>query len=503
MNNFLETIKTQWNRLSLPLKIGGSVLVVGVFLGLLFLALFSSPDYLPLYTDLSTTDAAAVVSSLQDAGVPYRLTSGGSTVLVPGNQIHELRLQLASQGLPAGGVVGFEIFNTTRLGETEADRQLRYLWALQGELTRTIRELNEVQDARVHIVLPQRSLFIQESRPSTASVMLQLGTGGRLTNQQVNGIAHLVATSVEGLTIDNVTIVDQRGTVLNQFAGDLALDGEAIARRMELERAYERQLEESLTAMLERIYGYGQVVARVRTEMNFDSAEEFQELFEPVGRDQGIARSEQNFSESFSGTGAIPGGAPGVDANVPGYVGTVAGGEGEYERQESIVNYEVNRIERRQTFSPGQVNRLSISVWVNGELNAAQLASLEDSVSRAAGLLPERGDQVFVDSMNFATNFQPTAPLLTETSAVIPWWVYVVLAALVLAIVLLVWRRRQTTTETGEGIDIVIGDDEPTTSEPLSPEDKRRKELREQIAKLAQDKPEDFAQIVKTWLADE
>ncbi len=502
MNNFLETLKIQWDKLTLPMKVGGSVLVLGVFTLLLFLSLFSSQDYAPLYTDLTTNDAAAVVSSLQDNNIPYRLGDNGATVLVPSSQIHELRLTLASQGLPTGGVVGFEIFNTTRLGETEADRQLRYLWALQGELTRTIRELQEVQDARVHIVLPQRSLFVQESRPSTASVLLQLQPGARLMSNQVNGIAHLVATSVEGLLPENVTIVDNRGTVLNQFAGDLALDGEAIARRMELERAYERQLEDSVTAMLERIYGYGQVVARVRAEMNFDLTEEYHELFEPVGRDQGIARSEQSLSESFSGTGAIPGGSPGVDSNIPGYVGTVAGGESEYERQESIINYEVNRIERRQSTTPGQINRLSVSVWVNGELTPAQLTTLQESVSRAVGLQAERGDQVFVDSMDFAVDLQPISPMVPEPQPYVPWWVYLVVIGAVAAVALVFVRRRRTPQTVGETIDYTAGDEEEP-ADTLSPEDERRLALRQQISKLAQDKPQDFAQVVKTWLADE
>ncbi len=501
MNPFFDTFKAQWNKLTLPMKIAGSVTLAAVFFFLIFLSLFSSTDYAPLYTGLSTNDAAAVVNTLRDTNVPYRLGDQGTTVLVPASQIHELRLTLASQGLPAGGVVGFEIFNTTRLGETEADRQLRYLWALQGELTRTIREVREVQDARVHIVLPQRSLFVQESRPSTASVLLQLDPAARLSNQQVNGIAHLVATSVEGLTPDNVTIVDQRGTVLNQFAGDMSLSGEAIAARMELERAYERQLEDSITAMLERIYGYGQVVARVRAEMNFDILEEYHELFEPVGRDQGIARSEQHLSETYAGTGTQAAGTPGVDANIPGYVGALGGGDSEYERQESIVNYEINRIERRHSTTPGQVSRLSVSVWVNGELTPAQLTSLEESVSRAVGVQADRGDQVFVDSIDFAADLQPIAPPVAEPQFYIPWWVYLVIAAAVGTVLLLFIRQRRTSQAVGQTIDYAAADED--TTDPKSPQEEQRLELRQQISKLANDKPEDFAQVVRTWLAEE
>ncbi len=504
MNALIETVKAQWNKMSLPIKIGGSVLVGGVFLSLVLFALLSSTDYQPLYTDLAAEDASAVVSALQESNVPYQLADDGSTILVPGDRMHELRLTLAGQGLPRGGIVGFEIFESTRLGETEADRQLRFLWALQGELTRTIRELREVEDARVHIVMPEQSLFIQERRPSTASVLLQLRPGRQLGRQQVSGIAHMVATSVEGLDPDNVTIVDGSGSVLNQQSNDFAMDGESIATRLELERAYEQQLEQSLTTMLERVYGRGHVVARVRADLNFDVVEEYQERFEPVVGDDGIVRSEQTVTELFSGTDIGPGGAPGVDANVPGYVEAIEGAESEYERQEAIMNYEINRIERHQTFAPGDVRQLSVSVWVDGALEPAQATSLEESISRAVGLNVDRGDQVFVDSMEFAADMEPLAPQPPQPEPYIPWWVYVILAGLtvLLAATALILRRRRAAESTGETIDYAVGDAEPA-EEPLSQEEEERQALRQQVNSLAQDKPEDFAQVVKTWLTDE
>ena len=161
MSTVLSSLRDTWGKLSRPMQIGAITLVLGVFALLVFITLFSNVDYEVLFANLQPEDAAAVVTALQERGTPYQLAENGTAVLVPADQVLETRIALASGGLPAGGVVGFEIFNSTRIGETEADRQLRYQWALQGELTRTIRQINAVQDARIHIVLPQRSLFIR------------------------------------------------------------------------------------------------------------------------------------------------------------------------------------------------------------------------------------------------------------------------------------------------------------------------------------------------------
>ena len=345
MNNILESIKETWGKLSRPMQIGVGIFVLGVFISLVLLALLSRPQYQILFSGLSTDDAGAVVAALQDRGVQYQLADNGSTVLVPQEQVDETRIALATAGMPTGGVVGFEIFNTTRLGETEADRQLRFQWALQGELTRTIRQINEVADARVHIVLPRRSLFISESQAASASVLLHLRPGAQLSRNQVRAIANLVSSSVEGLTPENVTIVDTRGTVLSSPAVN-GMGGIDLAERFELQWLYEQQLESSIVAMLERIYGFGNVVARVNADLNFSFLEEYSETYEPVNRGEGLARSVQTLDESYRSSQSGTGGVPGVDANIPGYVfGEEAEGSIEWERSENTVNYELNRIE--------------------------------------------------------------------------------------------------------------------------------------------------------------
>lgn len=489
------------------MQIGVGIFVLGVFISLVLLALFSRTEYQVLFTGLSIDDAGAVAAALQERGVSYKLRENGSAVLVPQNQVDEMRIALATAGMPTGGVVGFEIFNTTRLGETEADRQVRYQQALQGELTRTIRQINEVADARVHIVLPKRSLFISDSQAATATVLLQLKPGAQLTKGQVRAIASLVSTSVEGLTPENVTIVDTRATVLNAPALNGAA-GVDLAERFEMQWLYEQQLESSIVAMLERIYGFGNVVARVNADLDYSRLEEYSEIYHPVNRGEGLTRSVQSYDESYRSTSGGTGGVPGVDANVPGYVFAEQGeGTTEWERSEGTVNYELNKTETRAVIPPGQINSLSVSVWINGNLDPNQITSIEESVSLATGLKRDRGDSIYVASVLFEdTPFLTEVPPPEIRGATPAHWLVLSAVILLAAIVLIfVGRRRPAAVEevpTAAGLDIVVDDDyEPGVG--LTAEELERLGMRKAIQKMAEEKPEEVALLMKTWLTEE
>ena len=507
MNTMLESIKETWGKLSRPIQVAVGVFVLGVFLSLVLLGVFSRTEYQVLFSGLGPEDAGAVITALQERGTPYQLTEGGSTVLVPEEDVFEARIALATSGVPTGGVVGFEIFNTTRLGETEADRQLRYQWALQGELTRTIRQIHEVADARIHIVLPKRSLFIQESQSATASVLLQLRPGAQLTSRQVSAIANLVATSVEGLTPENVTIVDSKGTVLNS-PGIMDL-GQQVSDRFEMQWLYEQQLENSVVAMLERVYGYGNVVARVNAVMDFAHFEQYNETFTPVSRGEaGLVRSTQTLEESYSGTTQGVGGIPGVDANVPGYVlQGEGGGTTDWERNESTTNYELNRTETWTTSAPGTITNLAVSVWINGDLTPAQLTSVEESVVRATGLRQERGDSIYVASVPFETSpFMTDVNLVEEATGIPIYWFIGLGVLLLLALLLLLSLRKKAPQQPEEvpvaaTLDLIVGDELPERE--LTAEEQERLNMRRQIEKLAEEKPEEVASLMRSWLLDD
>ncbi len=496
-------LKSNWNNLTLRTRIAGGVIVLVVFISLILLAIFSGSDYHPLYTNLDLNDAAAITQTLADNGIAYRLSDNGSSILVPEDVVYQTRLTLAAQGLPAGGIVGFETFNTTRLGETEAERQLRYQNALQGELTRTLRELNEVENARVHLVIAPRSLFIQDSQPSTAAVLLTLRPGASLSSEQVRGITHLLSTSVERLAPENVTVLDTRGNVLNSFHSSANLNGDIVSQRLELQNTYGEQLATNVRTMLERIYGYGKVVSSVNVELDFDTIEQYEETYAAPTRDGGLMRSSQLYTEVLFEDGTS--GIPGVASNIPGYVEVDPDESGVY-RHESIINYELDRFETHQSIPPGGVKNISVSIWIDGDLSQSELDTIQTSVSGALGMKLERGDYIAVASVPFQSDFSfVTSDEIFPDTAGFNWLyilvvVFLVLLVLGLLIRYLVLSKKEV--ESSLGIELAATEDDEA-GVPLSLEEQEKLNVIKRIRSYTQDRPQDFAHMIKTWLIDE
>src|SRR5690606_12795761 len=305
--------------------------------------------------------------------------------------------------------------------------------------------------------------------------------------------------SVEGLEPENVTIVDNRGQVLSDiFRPALinGIDGAGVAARFDLQRAYERQLEQRVQSMLETVYGPGRAIVRVNAVINFDRAEEREDRYEPIVRDQGLVRSSQILEEQATGP-HVALGPVGVDANVPGYE-AADGQAGSFSRREEILNYELNRVERVRIQAPGGVERLSVAVWIDAELAAAETRRVQELVSAALGVDPARGDTVIVDSVPFAAAVPAVAPAVAPAPAV-PLWVWVLLAALAVLVVWLVARRRP---EPAPAIDVVLPE-EPAPAAEVPPEERERQALRDRVAALVRENPREAAQLVKVWLAEE
>ncbi|MBO8126743.1 MAG: flagellar M-ring protein FliF, partial [Firmicutes bacterium] len=394
-----------WEKLSPGRRmafLAGVALLIGSLI--LITSIVQKGNFSPLFTDLDSRDAGEIIEALKEDKIPYRLTDGGSTILVPEDLVYETRLKLASAGMPRGGTVGFELFNQSSLGTTDFERKLKYNWALQGELTRTIREMREVEDARVHIVLPEKSLFIEEETPATASVLLKLRPYARLSKGQVRGIANLVAYAVEGLKPENVTILDTNGNILSdsvRFDPEVPVSGDLIAAQFELKERTEEQLEKSVKTMLDRVFGFGKAVVRVNADLNFEYKESEAERYLPVVDDTGLLRSEQEYIEEYTGapSGAI--GVPGITSNIPTYETTDSGESSQYTKKDVTRNYELNRVNERVVTPPGSINRLTVAVWLDGELSSEQLDQVRAAVQSAVGFSADRGDQVTIETMNF------------------------------------------------------------------------------------------------------
>jgi len=511
VDGLLSQLKTQitaiWTGMSPAKRVLTGALLLGGLLSLILLAVqMGGGDYVPLFTQLRADDAGEVIAALKEMSVPYRLSNGGSTVLVPSTSVYETRLSLANEGLPRGGVVGFETFSRSQLGMTEFERRVKYQWALQGELTRTIRGLRAVEDARVHLAIPEKSVFLEEERDASASVLLQLKRGQTLTPQEVKGITYLVARSVGGLDPENVTVLDTDGNVL---AGgftetvSIGVNSNSVRDRLEIERQFERQAELSLQSMLDRVFGLGQAVVRVNAKLNFDYWEERRELWDR-GKDRGgILRSEEQITEKHTGT-LGDGGRVGMDGNVPGYVAEAAG-TGDYTRSETIRNYEVNKTESFLVASAGDVERMSVSVWIDSKAEA-DIGQIEKSVSSAIGLDPSRGDSIFVDKLEFKVPVVAASTLAAGTGAgqlTVNW---LVLTAALCLTVLLIWiiYQRRSVRETGAGVDVVISDEQMEREESQQElEEQETHQLYARIEELARDDPEQLASLLRSWLAEE
>lgn len=361
----------------------------------------SRPDYTLLYSNLDPKDANDVVEYLREQKIPYRLQNGGTQIEVPAAKVYDLRVQLAGKGLPRGTNVGFEIFDKMSFGVTEEIQRINYLRALQSELERTIEALDVIDKARVHLVLPEEDLWLEESFTPSASVMVKLRNGGNLLPRQVESIRHLLASAVRSMLPERVTIVDTQGRVLST-AGEA--DGAAALsdRQLNYKKKLEENLKQQTESMLAEILGPGKVSVRVNADIDFNQILTERESYAPVVGRQGLIRSEkQNMFESAQDQAAA-GGAAGTPSNLQGYPPAAANGTDKSTRKnEKVVNYEMNRTVERINTAMGAIRQLSVGIFVDGNYKPEQLADINTVVSRGLGINPERGDKVEIRAFPF------------------------------------------------------------------------------------------------------
>ncbi|NOZ06843.1 MAG: flagellar M-ring protein FliF [Chloroflexi bacterium] len=410
-----QRILETWNNLTRTQRIVTSILLAaGVVLVGFFALWVRSPDYAVLLSGLSEQDAAAVVESLKKNNVPYQLDDTSSVVLVPASRVAEVRLSLAKEGLPKGGEVGFELFDTTNLAMTDFTQKVNYQRALEGELARTIDSIDSVQKSRVHIVIPQPSLYSQEENTTTASILLDLKPGRTLNNAQIAGVTHLVSGSVEGLKPENLTIIDTHGNVLNGSSAGNGSSGTSLdlsTSQMEQQRQVEEQIRRKVQAMLNQVEGPNNTVVRVAAVINWDQKEIDSEEYITPTNSSGVLRSAQQSQEIYNGNAADQaGGIPGTASNVPGAAPsyqTTSGvtGTTSYQKTDSTLNYEVSKVVTHHVLAPGQIKKLSVSVLVDQITDTQHLQAVRDAVAAAAGIDSARGDELVVQSVSFDRTF--------------------------------------------------------------------------------------------------
>jgi flagellar M-ring protein FliF len=384
---------------------GTALMVLGLIVWFAIRA--SQPVMGLLYADLAQRDAGQVIAALDRARIPYRVEGNGSRIMVADDQVGRVRLSLAREGLPAGGNVGYEIFDRNEsLTTTPFQQDMNRVRAMEGELARSIASLSGVRAARVHLVMPRREAFSRERGDAQASVMLTMQGAHRLDREAIQAVLHLVSTAVPGLRPQNVSIVDSRGALLAR--GGQALAGpSAAASQDEVRRTQELRLARSVEEMLERSLGPGRVRAEASVDMDFDRVQVTEERFDP---DNQVARSQQSVQETSRGSEGAP---TTVQNNLPGNENTGAGNQ--ESRQEETTNFEIGRTTRSTTRDQPSVRRISIGVLVDGvwepqangppqyrDRSAEELARIATLVRTSVGFDERRGDKVEVVAMRFA-----------------------------------------------------------------------------------------------------
>jgi flagellar M-ring protein FliF len=392
-----------------------------------------APDYKVLYSNLSDRDGGSIIAALQQANIPYKFSDNGGAILVPADQVHEMRLRLASQGLPKSGSVGFELMDNQKFGISQFDEQINYQRALEGELERTIESISTVRSARVHLAIPKPSVFVRDKEAPSAAVLVNLYPGRVLDEGQVMAITHMVASAVPDMPVKGVTILDQDGNLLTQPSTGSGLDASQLKYRQQIERNTQQRID----AILAPLFGSGNAHSQVSADIDFSHSEQTSENYGPNGNPQQAAiRSQQTSSAtemSQSGASGVPGALsnqPPQPASAPITAGNGASGVTTTpisDHKDATTNYELNKTVSHVDQPMGGIKRLSVAVVVNymsvtdakghttmQPVTADKLAQVTQLVKDAMGFDAQRGDSVNVVNSAFTTDIDPDANL--------PWW---------------------------------------------------------------------------------
>ncbi len=515
--------QSAWNDLPPAQKTIGVVVAVALLVGaVVFVQWQRAPQLGPLFTGLSSADGGAVVEQLQAAGVQYELADGGATVLVPSDQVYDLRLRMSAAGLPGDDTGGYSLLDEQGVTASQFQQEVAYQRAMEGELATTIAAIEGVDTAVVHLAIPEKDVFLEETDTPTASVLVQTATGTSLDKDQVQSVVNLVSSSIEGMTPESVTVVDDEGSMLSASGAPGAAAGGGEAADMTAE--FESRVAGDLQALLDTVVGPGNAVATVTAGLNFDESEATTERF--LAPEDGVLPLSQTVeTENYTGAGNAEAGVLGPD-NIA--VPNDAGGEDSaYESESSTVNNAVGKITERVVQAPGAVERLSVSVVVDREAVArADMLALQDTVSAAVGLDAARGDVVSVTQMPFdvgdadAVAAELEAAAEAEAAAAQEQWIWnAVLAALVLVVIIatiIMGRRRKKSEPVDLGLYEPVEEPLPP---PLPPVPAPREALppapdpeaeeiaalqmqREEVIDLVDREPAEVAELLRSWLAD-
>ncbi|MEZ0323944.1 MAG: flagellar basal-body MS-ring/collar protein FliF [Hydrogenothermaceae bacterium] len=506
------------------LIIGVAGLFLLILLGIILLSFLNREDYGVLYTNLSPDDAGNVLTVLGQENIPYKVEGNGSIILVPKDKVYETRLKLAAKGLPSGKVVGFEIFEEPKLGTTQFQENVNYIRAVEGELARTIKHIDAIQDAKVNIALPRDSIFVRDEGEAKASVIVKLYPDKDLTKEQIKAIVFLVSRAVPNLKPENVTVVDNRGRVLSDLIDEDSTTASSD-KAVELKRKLEKQIEKDIQAMLAKVVGPERVVVKASVELETGKVNQKDEIYDP---DKVAVVSERKIKESETESPQTINAPPGTPTNVPPVMNVpiLGGGIKNKDKSDITTNYDVSKsmIETQKPLFV--IKKISVGVMIDGKYKEVkdkdgnitkqfeprsqqELQSYENLIKSAIGFDPNRGDQVTVISVPFEAVKEEQAQVSSTESVVKLVALIVLLLTLVGLVVFILLRMRKSKQQPVVATAPPL---EALATQQLSKAYKEEESIIEgfedipeylKILKIAEESPELIAGLISKWLKEE
>lgn len=511
VKGLLEKFKSQSKKIKIAIVVAILAVIIAIISGILY---SSSNKYQILFSDLDATDSQTIVNTLTEDKTEYKIE--GNSILVPKEQVDELRLKLAPN--LTSGSKGYELMDSgSSFGMTDEEFKIKKLRMQQGELEKTIKSFPQVEDVRVHITEAKDSVFAKDTEPGKAAVTLTLKKGTKIDEEQVKAIVALVSGSIENIPMENIDVIDGNMNLLTKDINDdqtQAVSSEEISKQQAAEKVYENKLQKEIVALLEPIAGKDKVKASVNVNLDFDSKQKTQTVVDP---NKVIISQENSKEANTAGTKDATAQSP-VDNNMTNSITTTTNGDNSTSsKEDQKTNYEVGKSESKVISAPGEVKRLTASVMVDTTLDDATRQQLENAVGNAIGLDALRGDQVSVLAIPFDTTIADKAKAEADavsaqaasTSKNTIMIIAGVLGTLVLGmlIFLIVKRRKNKKVENDQLLDTLIDDSiipkEPETFEPIEFESKSQKtHLENEIKKYATEKPEQVVEIIRSWLTE-
>jgi flagellar M-ring protein FliF len=485
----------------------------------------AAPSYAPLFSNLASADASAVIEELDAQGVPYQLSNGGNTILVPSEQVYTTRISLSGEGLPTASEGGYSLLDEQSLSTSQFQEQTSFKRAMEGELSNTIEAIDGVEAAVVHLAMPPKQVFADEQDPTTASVLVKTRAGSTLAPEQVQAVVNLVSASVDGLAEDKVTVADSTGKVLSAPSGSAA--GSAQGQTQQVEE-FQNRLNGQVQSMLDRVLGPGNTAVQVTANLSFDKT--VSETTRYFGNAD-TALSETEASETLQGAdpNGTTGGVVGPDGQMD-TTTTTGGGDSSYEKNSRTSNNAVNKEVEHREAAPGGVESLHVGVVLDTRaLRGADPNDVQDLVASALGINPQRGDTIEVSSMAFDRTAEAAAAEELEATIAAEKKAQTTtlirnggIAGVVALMVLVAWfrarRRAKARTEATsyvveqlrrDALDRQAAADRaaleaqsPAMLALESAEADAANEMRDEIAALVERQPEDVAALLRGWLVE-